>query len=98
MSNLNEQLFQELDDEIAANLSGGTAKLYENGDGSGRSLSFKTGTKNFKDYDFKTLYIYISPGETWNFYTGVNYKGHKTTLKDGGHQYNDEIGSLKLVS
>lgn len=98
MNNLNGQLFQELDARIAANLSGGAAVLYENGDGSGRSLNFKTGTKNFKDYDFKTSAIYISPGETWNFYTGVNYKGHKTTLKGGGQQYNDEIGSLKLVS
>jgi hypothetical protein len=31
MNNLNEQLFQALNDEMAANLSGGAAVLYENG-------------------------------------------------------------------
>jgi hypothetical protein len=71
MNDLNKQLFQELDNEMAANLSGGVAVLYENADLSGRRVTLDNGSRNLKeDYNFdnETSAIYISPGERWAFY------------------------------
>jgi Beta/Gamma crystallin len=111
-NNLNKQLFQELDDKVAANLSGGKAVLYEDsykkGDFSGRSPQFFIGTDDLGYYNFdnKTSAIKISKGEKWNFYSGKNKTGKKTTLGAGSYDYydlkekgitNDSISSLKIA-
>jgi hypothetical protein len=108
-NNLNEQLFQELNDDTAANLSGGAASLYENGDFSGRRLDFKTGTDNLgfdvHSFDNQTSAIKISEGEKWNFYDGKNQTKYLATLGPGSYNYydliakgipNDSITSLKI--
>jgi hypothetical protein len=86
-NNLNEQLFQKLDDEIAATLSGGAAVLYEHGDGGGRSPQFFEGTKNLGNYNFndKTSAIYISKDQRWAFYKDDEYRSYLTSLEGGNN-------------
>ncbi|MEO0014634.1 MAG: Beta/Gamma crystallin [Cyanobacteriota bacterium] len=101
MNNLNEQLFQELDDEMAANLSGGKAVLYENSDLSGKSPQFFVDTPNLGnlgadfDFDGKTSAIYISPGEKWAFYNKANYKDYLTSLEGGTNGRTYSLSSLE---
>ncbi|MGL5880403.1 MAG: beta/gamma crystallin-related protein [Xenococcaceae cyanobacterium] len=108
-NNLNEQLFQELNDDIAANLSGGAAYLYANDTFTGRKLTYYKGTDNLGlyGYDFndQTSSIKISAGETWEFYTDDRYGGKKVTLGAGSYTRkemeakglpNESLTSLKI--
>lgn len=96
MNNLNEQLFQELNDDMAANFSGGAAILYENGDPDprygGRSLTFYEGTASLGDYwnfENETSSIVITGNEKWNFYAKDNYNDYIKTLGPGEYDYVD---------
>jgi hypothetical protein len=112
MNNLNEQLFQEINDEIAANLSGGAAILYKNGEPDprygGRSLVFYEGTASLGDYwDFEneTSAIVITGNEKWNFYAKDNYNDYLATLGPGEYDSaelkdkgipNNSLSSLRI--
>ncbi|BAY47999.1 hypothetical protein SAMD00079811_56180 [Scytonema sp. HK-05] len=106
----NEQLFQELDNEVAATCSGGVAYLYENdgfnqGD-SGRRLTFYEGTDDLRIYNFndETSSIKITGDKSWVFYPDINNQGAPVTLRPGEYNLsqlqqrgirNDSISSLR---
>jgi hypothetical protein len=111
-NNLNKQLFQELDDRIAANLNGGTVSLYENDldiSNGGRRLDFNYGTDNLTApiYNFNDLTssIKITGDKNWNFYRDINRQSYLTTLEPGEYDLkdleergipNDSISSLRI--
>ncbi|MBN3943584.1 MAG: beta/gamma crystallin-related protein [Nostoc sp.] len=106
----NEQLFQELDNEVAATCSGGIAYLYQNdflnqGD-PGRRLKFSEGTDDLRIYNFndQTSSIFIAGNESWVFYQDINKRGRAVTLTPGSYYLadlqrrgilNDSISSLR---
>lgn len=111
-NNLNEQLFQELDNEIAENCNGGAAYLYEHDGFRGRKLTFYQRTSNLRRWGFndKTSSIKITAREKWAFYKDVGYNKLLRVLDGGkyGKSYslstlralgipNDSISSLKRI-
>ncbi|RUR72214.1 beta/gamma crystallin-related protein [Chlorogloeopsis fritschii PCC 9212] len=108
----NEQLFQELDNELATTYSGGAAYLYQDAGYQGRKLTFYKGHNDLRYYDFndKTSSIKITAGETWRFWQNINREGKYLTLSGGrkGAEYNahqlkqwgfhDNISSLKRIA
>lgn len=98
-NNLNGQLFQELNDEMAANLSGGFAYLYRRDNFKGEVLKFDTGTDNLGKaphyFDEETSSIKISKGQRWAFYENENYIGYLASLEGGtngrSYTYTDMI-------
>ncbi|MHC5939227.1 beta/gamma crystallin-related protein [Nostoc sp.] len=108
----NEQLFQELDNEVAATCSGGAAYLYQNdgfnqGD-PGRRLTFFEGSDDLGYYNFndETSSIKITGNKSWVFYQDINNKGTAVTLRPGEYNLsqlqqrgiqNDWISSLRRI-
>ncbi len=102
----NEQLFQELDNEVAATWSGGAAFLYQNDGFQGRKLTFYEGTDDLRRYDFndKTSSIEITGDKSWVFYQNIDNEGKAVTLSPGSYNLyqlqqkgisNDWISSLR---
>jgi hypothetical protein len=100
--------FTELDDEIAANCSGGVAYLYQHDNFQGRRLQFFDRESDLRDWNFndQTSSIKIEGSEKWTFYKDIQYKTNPVTLASGSYTLkdlqakgipNDSISSLKRV-
>jgi hypothetical protein len=99
----NEQLFQQLDNEVAATCSGGYAILYENTNFGGRRLRLESGASNLGNFGFNdiTSSIQIREGETWAFYRDTNYRTLLFTSRDGNYPSiprNDQISSARRLA
>ncbi|WP_448265509.1 beta/gamma crystallin-related protein [Nostoc sp. DSM 114159] len=101
----NEQLFQELDNEVAATCRGGSVYLYENdflnggnGKRGGRVLKFSKGTDDLRIYNFndQTSSIYIDKNESWVFYQDINKGGHAVTLVGPISSYLDDLQRIGI--
>jgi hypothetical protein len=89
----NEQLFQELDNEVAATCSGGVAYLYQDDNFKGRKLTFYNYGTDLRTWDFndKTSSLVIQGNEVWGFYRDRNYKGPSVALGSGTYTKSDLI-------
>ncbi|MBW4636550.1 MAG: beta/gamma crystallin family protein [Iphinoe sp. HA4291-MV1] len=96
--------FTELDNEVAASCSGGTAYLYENANFTGKVWIFEKGSADLRGQNFndKTSSIIITGNERWAFYRDINYGGQRVILGQGRYSFvpdvgipNDSISSLK---
>lgn len=96
MNNLNEQLFQELDDTFAAWCNGGTLYLYEDPGFKGRKIV--CGTKDFGcnigDLNNKISSIKITGNEKWAFYKNDNYIDYLTSLQGGNPDRKYDVDDL----
>jgi hypothetical protein len=104
----NEQLFQELDNEVAANCGGGVAYLYQDDNFGGRRLQFFNRESDLRNWDFndKTSSIQIVGNERWTFYRDILFGGSRVTLGPGSYRLrdlqargipNDSISSLRRL-
>ena len=102
----NEQLFQELDNEVAATCSGGYAILYENPFFGGRSLRLESGASDLRNYRFNdiTSSIAIGEGQRWMFYRDINYRNPIFVIMGDGKypilppSANDQISSARRIA
>ena len=105
----NEELFQELDNEVAASCSGGVAYLYEHAGFQGRRLQFFNGEDDLRRWNFndKTSSLKIVGNERWTFYRDINREGRAVTLGAGEYSLfrlnqlgipNDSISSLRRIA
>jgi hypothetical protein len=101
-----EQLFQELDNEVAATCSGGAAFLHKDDGFQGQKLRFFEGTDDLRRYNFndETSSIEITGDKSWVFYLHTDKKGKAVTLRPGSYNLaqlqqrgirNDSISSLR---
>ncbi|KAB8330653.1 beta/gamma crystallin family protein [Scytonema tolypothrichoides VB-61278] len=111
--NQHEQLFTELDNEVAATCSGGYVDLYENGPFAPGRVATVFAPVGFGDRDLrnsnfndKTSSIFISAGERWEFFRDINYQGPSRILGPGSYPVlprdtgfpNDWVSSLRRVA
>ncbi|HEY9672053.1 MAG TPA: beta/gamma crystallin-related protein [Waterburya sp.] len=105
----NEQLFQELENEVAATCSGGVAYLYQNDSFGGRRLQFFNRESDLRNWDFndKTSSIKIEGNERWTFSRDILFQGPSVTLGPGSYYLrdlqargipNDSISSLRRIA
>jgi hypothetical protein len=110
----NEQLFQELDNEVAATCSGGVAYLYDRDSvitfPESRVLVVSNSQPDLRRVNFndKTSLVKITGNERWAFYKDINFKGKPLILGPGQHDlskqfaggsgWNNSISSLKRIS
>jgi hypothetical protein len=105
----NEQLFQELDNEVAATCSGGVAYLYQDDYFQGRRLQFFNRESDLRNWDFndKTSSIIIEGNEQWAFSRDILFQGSTVRLGPGRYTLrdlqargipNDSISSLKRIA
>jgi len=104
----NEELFQELDNEVAASCSGGVAYLYQDDNFRGRKLQFFNRESDLRNWNFndKTSSLEIVGNERWEFYKHISFGGYPVTLGRGRYTLtdlqrrgisNDSISSLRRV-
>ena len=100
----NEQLFQELDNEMAATCSAGAAKLYRDDGFIPGPKTFNIGTKDLRRFGFNDETSSLVIGETWVFYPHTNFRGTPVSLTRGSYNKsqlaakgirNDSISSLR---
>jgi len=102
----NEELFQELDNEVAASCSGGVVSLYEHDRFQGPSLSFRNGATDLRNWNFndKTSSLRIVGNEEWAFYREPAFRGTPVILGRGNYTAtrlqqlglpNDSISSIR---
>jgi hypothetical protein len=102
----NEELFQELDNQVAASCSGGAAFLYEHDGFRGTKKTFYEGSDWLGNWNFndKTSSIEITGTKSWVFYPNINTTGTPVTLRPGSYNLsqlqargiqNDSISSLR---
>jgi hypothetical protein len=100
--------FTELDDEIAANCSGGVVHLYQDDNFQGRRLQFFNEENDLRKWNFndKTSSLTIQGDELWTFYRDINFGGPSVTLGSGTYTLsdlkqegipNDSISSLRRL-
>ena len=99
----NEELFQELDNEVAATCSGGWAILYEHTNFRGRRLRLESSASDLRNFRFNdiTSSIQIREGETWAFFRDINYQNLLFTARDGNYSSipgNDQISSVRRIA
>jgi len=93
----NEQLFQELDNEVAATCSGGVAYLYDNDNvitfPESRVLVVSNSQPDLRRAGFndKTSLVKITGNERWAFYKDINFKGEALILGPGSYELSKHL-------